>query len=133
MNESGKSPWYHSDVMYLWLAGVLYVLGWIVVLTQKGLSHVQMGRYPFFIPTGLLLLAAFNRRLMSKILGWGLFTVSFVCLIVVLGAFVVQMRMVLDLEWFFFVRTLIFYAVLSMATLYQLRFPRSKHSEFTKT
>jgi len=124
MKEAGKSPWYHRDASYFWLAGVLYVLGWIVVLTQKGFSHDHLGRYPFFISTGLLLLAVINRRLMSKILGWGLFTVSFVCLVVVLGAFVVQMRMVLDLEWFFFVRTLVFYAALSVATLYQLRFSK---------
>jgi hypothetical protein len=79
------------------------------------------GSYPIFLPMGLLVLTAANVWLRSRVLAWGVFTLAFVFLVTVLGAFVIQMRTIPDLSWIPFLRALALYAALAMTGLFQLR------------
>lgn len=114
--------------LFLALAVALYAAGLWTAAGTGGLSTISWGRYPVFLPTGLLGLMLVNQGLRSHVLAWGLFTISFVCFMAVLGALVIGVRTGPGTPWAPFLRALGMYAALCMAGLYQLRGARSQTS-----
>lgn len=112
------------------LAAGLYALGLWDATHELGWHALRWTRYPLFLPTGLLSLCLLNHWVRSKVVGWGVFSLGFACLIVILGALAVQARAAPGTPWPAFLRALGMYAALAMTGLYQLRpRPRPDHGQ----
>ncbi len=114
----------NGEALLLALALALHVLGIVAQGVVQGWSDVGWSRYPVFLPTGLLALCFVNRWLRSRVLGWSVFTLAFLCLLMVLGAFVIRARVVPNTQWLLYGRALLMYGALGMAGLFQLRSSR---------
>jgi hypothetical protein len=104
----------------------LYLWGLLLAVRTGG--GLRWNEYPVLIPTALLLLCSVNRRLRSKLVGWGVFSLAFACLLAVLGAFVIQFRLLPDSQWILFLRALALYSFIGLLGLYQLRFKGTEHA-----
>src|SRR6185503_19887762 len=96
---------------------------YVAIMALNGLAGkpVLWGRYPVFLPTGLLFLGLVKHLLRSKVLARGLFSLSFVFLILVLGALVAWTTTIAGREGAGFLLMLALYGATGMAGLYQLR------------
>jgi thiol:disulfide interchange protein len=110
-----------NERVWFILSLILYTAGLVTAVRETGWDSIRWVRYPVFIPTGLLALCVINSGLRSKLLAWSVFTLSFVCLVAVLGAFVIQFRTIVEVPWFAFVRAFVMYLAFSMTGLCQLR------------
>lgn len=109
-------------------AAVFFLAGLAWVARDAGWPAVRWTRYPTFLPLGLILLAAVNHRLRSRFLAWGIFTLAFILLVVLSGAWAVQFRALPAVRGILFLRGFLMYAALALTALFQLRPPRPASS-----
>jgi hypothetical protein len=112
---------WRGEILFFCIALALYVLAMFSAFRRSGWSGIAWSHYSVFLPTGLMLLGSINHRVRSRILGWGIFSFAFLFVMVVLGAFVLQVKTAPDAQWLIFSRALGLYACLGMVGLYQLR------------
>jgi len=74
-----------------------------------------------FLPLVLWAACFCNAWWGSRIIGWLIFSASFVSWMTVLGAFAMRWRLDPQIQTGLFVRALVMYAALAMAGLYQLK------------
>jgi hypothetical protein len=74
-----------------------------------------------FLPLALWVACFGNAWWRSRIVGWILFSVSFVSWMTVLGAFAMRWRLDPQIQVGLFARALVMYGALAMAGLYQLK------------
>jgi hypothetical protein len=120
-SESGRAGSRAGETVACATAAALFAAGLAQTAVQSGWASVDWRRYPVFLPTGLLALSLINRWLRSRVLGWGLFAVSFSLFVMVFGAFVLQYRAAAsDVAWPY-LRSMALYLAYGVCGLYQLR------------
>lgn len=97
----------------------------VLALAARTGDSLDLRQARFFLPAGLLSLAAVNVRLRSKVLAWGLFALSFILFMMVLGPWVVGLRIVQTVETLKFMQAMAMYLSLAVTALFQLRAARS--------
>jgi len=91
-----------------------------IVLYMAGLPWVR-NVYAFCLPLVLWLICFANAWWESKALGWAAFSTSFIVWMTILGAFAMGWRMNPHLQVGFFIRAMVMYGALTMASLYSIK------------
>jgi hypothetical protein len=109
------------------IVSLLFFAAGLVLSLRTG-EELDWGRARLFLPSGLLALSAANVRLRSKLLSWGLFSLSFVLFMAVMGPWVVGLRIAGGVETLKFMRAMALYLSLALTGLFQLRAARGATS-----
>ncbi|MBK8574142.1 MAG: hypothetical protein IPN90_00145 [Elusimicrobia bacterium] len=105
-------------------AAALYL--WNLVLRP---GPIPWGTSAVYIPTGLITLSLTNTFLRAKGLAWGIFTVTLVVFMIVVGTWVVMDRAMKGPPPADFARSLFLYGSLAAAGLIQLRVSSSSKGD----
>ena len=112
-----------AEKVFLLSAGAFLAAG--LALAARTGESLDLRQARFFLPAGLMSLAAANVRLRSKVLAWGLFALSFVLFMMVFGPWVVGLRTVRTVETLKFMQAMAMYLSLALTALFQLRAART--------